>query len=266
MDSPLDAFPSEASDSLPEIQTTDWFGDEASESCPLVPAPAPPPPPRRRSWRGAAHRWQLAVGAASFPAKVVRWTVALWQRPVPVPAYNERVSSVFTAAVTSASVSLLMMWLWGQGRPPGTESLNAASTSGEEAQAPESEAVLGTLVVNAPLPAPAPTPPTRPLARKASPISSAPRLARSVPPVSRAPEPSGLVVITEPEGARVTINGLGWGTTPLTVRSLPSRSHRIRVTKSGYQAEERVVGANGARATGTLRIVLRELHREAPRF
>ena len=53
--------------------------------------------------------------------------------------------------------------------------------------------------------------------------------------------PSGLVVITQPEGARVTINGVGWGMTPLTIGHLPPGAKRVRVTKPGYRSEERVV-------------------------
>jgi len=52
---------------------------------------------------------------------------------------------------------------------------------------------------------------------------------------------SELVITSEPAGARVTIDGVGWGDTPVTVRHLPSGAKRIRVTKGGYQSEERVV-------------------------
>jgi hypothetical protein len=50
-----------------------------------------------------------------------------------------------------------------------------------------------------------------------------------------------LVVITDPAGARVTVNGIGWGTTPVTIRYLPAGQKRIRVTKEGYASEERLV-------------------------
>jgi hypothetical protein len=50
-----------------------------------------------------------------------------------------------------------------------------------------------------------------------------------------------LVVTTEPAGARVTVNGIGWGTAPVTIRYLPVGQKRIRVTKEGYVAEERIV-------------------------
>jgi cytoskeleton protein RodZ len=51
---------------------------------------------------------------------------------------------------------------------------------------------------------------------------------------------SRLVIITEPAGARVTVDGIGWGTTPLSIRNLPAGTKQIRVTKDGYVAAVRV--------------------------
>jgi cytoskeleton protein RodZ len=50
-----------------------------------------------------------------------------------------------------------------------------------------------------------------------------------------------LIVSVQPEGARVTVNGIGWGTAPVTIRYLPAGQKRIRVTKDGYTTEERIV-------------------------
>lgn len=50
-----------------------------------------------------------------------------------------------------------------------------------------------------------------------------------------------LVVTTQPSGARVTVNGIGWGIAPVTIRYLPVGDKRIRVSKEGYVTEERVV-------------------------
>jgi cytoskeletal protein RodZ len=50
-----------------------------------------------------------------------------------------------------------------------------------------------------------------------------------------------LVVTTQPEGARVTVNGVGWGVTPLTIRHMPAGEKRIRVSKDGYVAQERIL-------------------------
>ena len=50
-----------------------------------------------------------------------------------------------------------------------------------------------------------------------------------------------LVVTTQPAGARVTVNGIGWGNSPVTVRHLPPGDKRIRVSKEGYATEERIL-------------------------
>ena len=50
-----------------------------------------------------------------------------------------------------------------------------------------------------------------------------------------------LVIATEPAGARVTVNGIGWGTAPITIRHLPPGVQRIRVSKDGYVSEDRLV-------------------------
>lgn len=50
-----------------------------------------------------------------------------------------------------------------------------------------------------------------------------------------------LVVSTQPEGARVTVNGIGWGTSPARIQYLEPGEKRIRVSKEGYVAVERVL-------------------------
>ena len=50
-----------------------------------------------------------------------------------------------------------------------------------------------------------------------------------------------LEVRTQPEGARVTVDGIGWGTSPVAIRHLPPGDKRIRVSKPGYGSSERVV-------------------------
>jgi hypothetical protein len=69
---------------------------------------------------------------------------------------------------------------------------------------------------------------------------------------------SDFVVTSDPEGANVTINGIGYGQTPVTVPFLPPGARRIRVTKSGYRSQEQVLSA-GASSREEVRIVLAEL-------
>jgi cytoskeletal protein RodZ len=66
-----------------------------------------------------------------------------------------------------------------------------------------------------------------------------------------------LRITSEPSGARVTIDGIGWGQTPLTVRYLEPGSKRIRVTMDGYFAQEQVAQLSSGTPTTTVRISLR---------
>ena len=61
-------------------------------------------------------------------------------------------------------------------------------------------------------------------------------------PIAVTPADSGeLVIVTEPPGARVTVDGVGRGVTPLTLRGVTPGARRVRVTKDGYTGAERVV-------------------------
>ena len=42
-----------------------------------------------------------------------------------------------------------------------------------------------------------------------------------------------LVVVTDPPGARVIVDGIGRGTTPVTIRYLAAGEKRVRVLKDG---------------------------------
>jgi hypothetical protein len=53
----------------------------------------------------------------------------------------------------------------------------------------------------------------------------------------------------------VTINGIGWGVTPLTIDHLPPGTKRIRVTSDGFSAAERTLELPTAGET-TVRIAL----------
>jgi hypothetical protein len=57
-----------------------------------------------------------------------------------------------------------------------------------------------------------------------------------------------LVVSSMPAGARVTVDGVGWGATPLTIR-LPPGVKRIRVTHDGYVGRERTVRISAAESS-----------------
>jgi hypothetical protein len=63
-------------------------------------------------------------------------------------------------------------------------------------------------------------------------------------------------VTSDPSGARVTVNGTGWGQTPVTIRHLPFGTLRVRVTKDGYVSAERTMSVGPARASSRLDVEL----------
>lgn len=96
---------------------------------------------------------------------------------------------------------------------------------------------------------PAATPAVKPL--------EAPALAPLPEPVALpAPEPGSFVVTTDPPGARVVINGVGWGETPLTLRHLPPGRKRVRVIKDGYVSQETEISHLGRRQPTSVHIPL----------
>jgi cytoskeleton protein RodZ len=68
-----------------------------------------------------------------------------------------------------------------------------------------------------------------------------------------------LRVVTEPPGARVTVDGVGWGQSPMTIRALPPGSRLVRVTLDGYAAQERHVAVSANEPRTTVRITLKPL-------
>jgi hypothetical protein len=68
--------------------------------------------------------------------------------------------------------------------------------------------------------------------------------------------PTELVIRTQPEGARVTVDGIGWGESPVNIRHLEPGEKHIRVTMDGYTSAERsVVVGDGARETVRISLV-----------
>jgi len=95
-------------------------------------------------------------------------------------------------------------------------------------------------------------------------VRAAPLIAQWTPPVAvgeawlRSAEartqstttvPTALVISTEPADARVSVNGIGWGSTPITIQHLTPGEKRIRVTKAGYLAVERLTRVVANRST-----------------
>jgi len=65
-----------------------------------------------------------------------------------------------------------------------------------------------------------------------------------------------LRITSEPTGALVTVNGVGWGPTPVTIRYMPFGKKQIRVTKPGYVSAQRGFDFVPDRRARTVRIRL----------
>ena len=63
-------------------------------------------------------------------------------------------------------------------------------------------------------------------------------------------------IISEPTGALVTVNGIRWGQTPLTVRHLAPGEKRVRISKDGYTSAEKRLQLTPHNPTQTVRLML----------
>jgi cytoskeletal protein RodZ len=93
-----------------------------------------------------------------------------------------------------------------------------------------------------PVPVPASTtvqPPPAALA-SAPGRAASPRVEKTAA-AATAPAAIALAVTSSPEGARVLVDGIGWGHTPVTLRTITPGNRRIRVVLDGYVSRERVV-------------------------
>lgn len=97
--------------------------------------------------------------------------------------------------------------------------------------------------------------------QQASSTSASPAAPTATPtPASRATE-GRLRITSSPSGARVTINGIGWGQTPVTIGNLPFGAKSVRVTMDGYRSQERGVMLSGDRPSVSMHLTLRAASR-----
>jgi hypothetical protein len=80
------------------------------------------------------------------------------------------------------------------------------------------------------------------------------------------PAPVGVVstaitVTSAPTGARVTIDGIGWGETPVTIHHLTPGQKMIRVTKEGYESQQRIISVPADRRSMAVQLSLRSRQR-----
>jgi cytoskeleton protein RodZ len=79
-------------------------------------------------------------------------------------------------------------------------------------------------------------------------------------PVITTPISTALTLTSDPSGARVVVDGIGRGTTPVTVENLTSGVRRVRVIKDGFVSVERDVRVGTGREPATLHVTLDTVH------
>jgi len=155
-------------------------------------------------------------------------------------------ATVATVAVAGILLATWQLWIRPQGQhavaPPAAARAaaapgpaSAASTFSSANTDPPTAAAIPTPQSPAPPPAPAAPAPTLPVVATA--------------PTTAVDAANSLIVNSDPAGARVTVDGIGWGTTPATIRMLTPGEKTIRVIKDGYASEERRVRITDGRST-----------------
>jgi PEGA domain-containing protein len=222
----------------------------------------------------ALARLERAIGTPAAPE------TAREMQPAEPPA---RVSGKALAAI-GVTAAVVLVWFAAWDRSTSAPGSDVRARSGIQTQKPERPASPAQIPVNlvagtsgqtpvdqAPTPLQVAQAPTRSTVDQALTLSAvdrvvAPKRVDRAAPLSPDSEDDSrlqsesdgeLIVTTEPTGGRVTVDGVGWGSTPVTIRNLPPGAKRIRVTKDGYGVEERVVHLAPNRSRVTLEIPLR---------
>lgn len=202
--------------------------------------------PRGLYQRGAIRAFASSVGldpevAIAELARATGTDRAAQETPAPRPAHRRRrtpaLAALGIALGLTAAVSALA--LWPRGRTPEGDG------PGVHDVAPPASRMDGPSAV--------------PAAASSPPAETGTALALDAEPPAPVPPPivdGTLTITSEPAGARVTVNGVGWGVTPIVVPHLALGGQRIRVTRDGYRAAERDVNLDQDRPARTLHLVL----------
>ena len=178
-------------------------------------------------------------------------------RPDPAVEPRERNATAYAAL---ALVALVTLWAatraqW-QSAPQVMDPVSAATPAATAAA--DAPAALPVETSDGTSPAAAagtpvePGPPALPVPAAAVAIEAPADLAAPAAPADFA-----LVVTSAPDGARVLVDGIGWGQTPITIRHVPPGDRRLRVVRDGYVSHEQRVRIGGSRARTAVHVDLK---------
>jgi len=143
----------------------------------------------------------------------------------------------FGAIGVVAAATMFAVSLWNGERP--RDAVNEAPAVDAAPETPE--------VAHAAPPQTAPSP--APVATAVAPVAT-------TEPAAAAATDIALTITTDPPGARIVVDGIGRGTTPLTVHNLTGGARRVRVIKDGFLSQERVVRVGAGSQPTTLHVAL----------
>ena len=234
-----------SSDRVPQ-----WPPDEMGADLHAFVDESHPSPEPLRAPMGEQTRAAIAA-ARSIMSGWVAQAVALWAA-LPVRKGTPRGSrlrmEMFGAAVVGAAVGVGLFQLVVNTRAPARGLEPSVISPSASAQSPAGLSPGAAVPGLAPARVIASVPAGMAVARR--PIELAPRKLVSE---------GQITVRSTPPGARVTVDGIGWGDTPLTVRHLTLGSKTVRLTRAGYRSQQRRVDLRDDRLAATLGVTLLRL-------
>ena len=175
----------------------------------------------------------VAAVAARADARSSPLSTALWSSATPL-------------LVVGAVAALAAVWYQaGMMVPPGDVPVTAASAP-PEADVPPIALVTGTEAVRA-------TAGDIDLATKSAVLQAEPE---TIDVADTDATEGELRITSEPSGAQITVNGVGWGVTPVTIPYMPFGKKVIRATKPGYLSAQRAFDFVSDRRGRSVRIQL----------
>lgn len=231
------------------------------------PAPPMPAPSVRPPVHAPAQEHPAPAARRTSPRPARRRTVSRPERAASRPI-GPRALLTIAAALLLAGLLAPMLIPGGRAgadtAPAITTPIEVAATSGlsenlePRAESPMPGAESPVAVVESPGAVV-----ESPVAGAGSPVPGAEspvRAAESPAPRagSRRAVDGGLVVETRPAGARVTVNGIGYGETPLRISYLPFGTKQVRIIKEGYVSVERSVRVDAGTPRPRLTVTLRQ--------
>jgi hypothetical protein len=186
----------------------------------------------------------------------------------PLGKLRQHVGVLAIAAAIGVAVAITALFVLDGTRPSDEAAPAAAVSPANTASTPP--ALLRTqpaaLVTSGSSVSQPPAPTTRQPDAGAAPGAAVPAVldaaARAQPPSTVGPDTPAsetrLLITSQPAGGRVTVNGIGWGVTPVTIRHLPPGDKLVRVTKDGYVAQERLVRLGEQGGSHSVALILRE--------